>query len=1369
MGWALKVCQCDNEPALRSLLSRYKAQECGPVTSVAISASHMAVAGGHSSGHIMIWELEKPKTPFLHIPPVTLAEVADESMSGHLSDSAILHVGFLGTRHSATVSADDRGLSFSHLASRGLGSLRRSVTTTRILGRYPQTNNATTRTGKASSVLALAPLPLGNVERSTDSLGLTAMLTPYLLVIVSTTPIAQTQHKAPRPKELAPHSALSGCLAWFPAVKLKSVGEGTAQPVSRSKLVYCWSNIVTILEIDESDDANMQGKEASSALRFHARSRWKSSEAVVAVQWLSRSILGILTISQQLLILEDDTMRVTDSVDLLQKHLYHEDLFSRQLQPVVDRLDHDDINMHGVIADAFYMSLRAYKSRLFALGFNDLTVGTLSNWADRLMILMEDGDVISAIRLATTCYSGTGDKVTVGLPEDAISRYSMVREKLLGILAAASKYVLGRYGTGSEETATVDEVKELARVTLESSVMIEGIDYFFDEIYELYEEVAEDVILESLEEHVLNGNIKSLPPSVLKELINHYAKMGYTTILEEMICQLDTGSIDINQVTGLCKKHGLYDAYIYVWNEALQDYITPLIELLDIVQSSLIHVGSDESDVGAPAMRLFPYLAYTFTARRYPSGEILTEADGLKAKRDTYSFLFSDTSVEWPEGSGKKYIVKDGYGEMQNYPYLRLLLHYDACSFMSMLNEAFEDNYLNREINSEQDEVDSRDAPKSQGSGFVPSRQYIISVLLQVMFSDDFDSNQAIYLDMFIARNLPKFPQFILLSGSSLNKVLVDLCRYPTEEVAEECQLSVEYLLSMYRSPDLDSLIPLFEEARFWRVLKSIYRRERRYADLLRTCLKDEEDMHAVYDCVDECLRQSTALGKKELLEIEQIIIGNARELVSLDATRTAKTIGKHSIALLLKVNGRLEEGSQLQFALLRPLMEPVGEGSVGHSDISKADSTVTNLYVRLLCKFDSAHVADYVDGLKSGDLQLHEVLPAMEENGLVDSAVVLMARDGLVRQAMDRLVDHIATLKTALRGLLDVVEDSPDAANTKEAMEDLLRALEKNCAVGIWLCKGQTGNAQGQIQKTERKRSIVDIGESDLAPFELLWLDLLDAVVLTSIAIASVNNDSNKDDLGDTVGHEGMSQAKLRGRLRALVQQTFTALLVATSAEPKPDMQDRHNQTHPTFLRVLRAFLTRTAKATPLLSDLRGILEDIFSAYAFEESILSISNSFLESDLYLHVTEAKELRERGWRSKSQVCEICKRRAWGLGTGGDIWDAWERKLELDEALQMRNKIARSKGEASRRLARGKAKAEAHDANGASGGDTGSLSERSGALNSDDANLSSLVLFACRHMFHYRCLESESTKGEGGLQGSNGVGQADRVGLRCPLC
>jgi hypothetical protein len=253
-------------------------------------------------------------------------------------------------------------MAFSHLATRGLGALARSVKTTRILGRYPLSPKSQEKPKKPSSVLAFAPLPLGNVEQPTDDMGLTALLTPYLLVIVSTTPLAQTQHKAPRPKEIAPHSALSGCLAWFPAVKLKNPAGDPTTAVSKTKLVYCWSNILTILDID-CIVAPPTEREKPTELQFRPRSRWRADEAIVAVQWLSRSVLGVLTISQRLLILEDNTLRTTDSFDLLQKHIYHSDLFSKQLKPVIENHDEQDTSMHGVVADAFYMSFRLVRSQ----------------------------------------------------------------------------------------------------------------------------------------------------------------------------------------------------------------------------------------------------------------------------------------------------------------------------------------------------------------------------------------------------------------------------------------------------------------------------------------------------------------------------------------------------------------------------------------------------------------------------------------------------------------------------------------------------------------------------------------------------------------------------------------------------------------------------------------------------------------------------------------------------------------------------------------------------------------------------------------------------------------------------------------------
>ena len=375
-----------------------KATECGSVTALAIAADYSSIAAGHANGHIFTWEINRPSQPFLRIPPLDREVLKQNNHpDGHIANCAILHLGFLGTRHTALVSADSCGMAFSHLATRGLGPVTRTIKATRLLGRYPPPDPPVERSRKPSSVLAFSPLPLGNVEQPTDMMGLTALLTPYLLVIVSTTPISQTQHKSSRPKEISPHSTLSGCLAWFPAVKLKAAPNGTSKSVSDTKLVYCWSNVLTVLDVKVIDSGEPPEANKPPSLEFHPRSRWRAEEAIVAVQWLSRSVIGVLTISQRLLIVEDGSLQVTDSMDLMHRQIYHQDLFSDQLKSVVEQLNSADPGLHGVVADAFYMSYRVYKGRTFLLGYNDLTVGTLSNWADRLMALMEAGDHIAAI------------------------------------------------------------------------------------------------------------------------------------------------------------------------------------------------------------------------------------------------------------------------------------------------------------------------------------------------------------------------------------------------------------------------------------------------------------------------------------------------------------------------------------------------------------------------------------------------------------------------------------------------------------------------------------------------------------------------------------------------------------------------------------------------------------------------------------------------------------------------------------------------------------------------------------------------------------------------------------------------------------
>ncbi|KAK1145925.1 Vacuolar protein sorting-associated protein 8 [Aspergillus melleus] len=1342
----------DYQQNLRTIIgSGTKATECGAIMSLALSADHSTIAGGHDSGDIFTWEISKSARPFLHIPPIPMSQVDSRTSDGHLSGSSVIHVGFLGTRRTALVSADKRGMAFSHLATRGTGALGRTVKTTRILGRYPQYVGHGNRPRKPSSVLAFSPLPLGNVEQPTDSLGLVAMLTPYLLVIVSTTPVAQTQHKAPRPKEVTAHGAMTGALAWFPAIRLK----GKDSQVSKTKLVYCWSNVLTVLDVSEFETEEAPDRDRPPSLEFKARNRWKAEEAIVAVQWLSRSVLAVLTITQQLLILEDYSMRVTDAIDLLSRHIYHADLFSSQLHSLVEQLDEEDISMHGVVADAFYMSFRSYKGRLFLLGHNEALVGGLSNWADRLLALMEAGDFIGAIRLATSYYQGSGEKLTVGLPDEDSLRQPIVREKLLEMVSASLKYAFGQNIEANNERLGSRQLEELAEVSISACIYMADEDFLWDEVFTWYEEhVSQGIFLDALEPYIIDGTVRSLPPTAVKALINHFTTNHTASRLEEIICLLDTTTMDIDQATTLCKHYNLYDAFIYVWNRCMGDYVGPLQELLGLAPSQETLVNGDSVNgirQYTNATKMFPYLSFVLTGRIYPTGHDMDEAEANRAKTSLYEYLFSGNSSGAESGS---------------YPDLRAMLKFDTPGFMSMLNEAFEDSFLNEQETEE-----------NSFQGVSINRQYLISLLLQIMTPANFSRTETIYLDMFIARNLPKYPQYILLSGTTLHQVLERLCQYPTQEMAEDCELSAEYLLSLYHPPDIQSMIPLFKQARFFRILKSTYRSEKQFPQLVLTYLEDTNEQKAIFSCLQDCLRSGSRVGKKQRRDVIDVIKSHASQMVAIDVEAAAQTMQDFAPETHETMIKALQNDTFGQYRYLNVIVEPGSQPTAEGRPSKAVENGMIERYVQLLCKYDPSHVADFVDELRVGDVRLEELMPAMEESGVVDAAVILLARQGQIRAAMDRLVAHLGTLESGLVGILQSIRESPDSVSTAEAIDDLVESLDKYTRVGTWLCQGQTKTAK-KPRAVERNGGSKTAVDQPLSFDENLWLDLIEAIVRTTSSVFALiqkeQSDHKLTHLAPMTSQMGSNAAQLMTSFRRLVQQVFTALLSSTV---RVGGSSTHERTDVGFLRILRAFLTRAAQWSPSLLELRAVLASIFSAYTYEKSLLSLANGMLDRDLFVHVDEVARLRQKGWRPRGQVCEICRQRIWGPGVGSHHWQAWEQK----QADAQQRRIARQLLEgADPATTRGKGKAAAvaefgqtlhpHEAEHAE--QQGSLDINADKMHGADGDgrempIGPAVVFSCRHLFHRPCLvkfgPSKPQK-----QG-HFAPQSEWDHLTCPIC
>lgn len=1340
---------------------------------------------------------------------------------------AVLHIGFLGQRHTALVSADDHGMAFSHLATRGLGSVARNVKTTRILGRYPESSGQFDQR-KPSSVLGFASLPLGNIESLTDNVGLTAILTPYLLVIVSTTPIAQTQFKLPRAKDVDPHSAMTGCLAWFPAVKMASSSTNRKVSAFKSKLVYCWSTMLYVLDVEEIKPPQ-DDPEKGPTFVFKPRSQWRSEEAIVAVQWLSRSVLGILTVSQRLMILEDQVMRLADSSDLIAKHMYHQDLYSQRLKTVVDSHDEGENSMHGVIPDAFHMSFKAYKGRLFLLGIGDVQMGALSNWADRLQALLDRREYLLAIKLANMYYTGEIEKVTIGLLEDDTTRHSMVGKKLLEIMSAALQYTFND-DSDNNEKGFESGIQDLAQAMFGSCLMIDEKDFLFDTVYEYYSDASrQEIFLYTLEPYILNHDIELVPPEVMKDLLTWYSSHDLGSRLEEIICSVQPFTLDIDQVSAICKTFELYDALAYVWTQALGDYITPLIELLKLIHNAQTDSALQPENAENAAAKLFPFLAYTLTGRRYPDGAQLSNYDATKAKAAVYGFMFSYNAVKWPRQRGKLVVIDPNIEEELSYPYLHTLLLSDTQDFLSMLNEAFEDSFLNGGNDQLVDGISVSEV-RTEAFGMIINRQRITNILLEVVRSSDFDVEQRLYLDIFVARNLSKFAQFILLPGSVIRQVLIELCRGGEYGLSDECQLSVEYLLSVYHPPDTHELVNSFIEARYFRILKSVYKGNRQYGNWLEAHFDDPDNKESAFTAIAECLKPGL-LNQKQLKDIKDIIVEHAQDLTEIDTPRTVVCLQSYAPDLLKPVFDQLKDRQRLQYSFLQTIYEPSsGQRNVAANQL--ADKHV-ELYVRLMCQYNPNHVADYVSLLNSGDLHLNHVLPAMEVSGVIDAAVILLARDGLIQTALSRLIKHLSTLETAITGLLNNARQDDtigSGSNMDEAISDLLEQVEKYVRLGIWLCQGQ-GHSSKSSQRPQRKAPPPkELTEEHLSQDELLWLDFLDIVIGLARAISTyAEQDGNSDEHRIKLDHA----AKASNAVLLLVQQAFTALLASTSSvsstshksrkyarpaavttvlddTPSPIATSNNSRTNQppqqppnshAFLRILRTLLTRlanqTSTATPntsTLSSLRSILGQIFSAYTFESSLLDIASGFLDKDVFLNVEEASNARRKGWTPRTTLCEICARKAWGKGLGVEIWDAWKDRAQDKEkrwgekwSVDLSNKLEEPEVEANERPGgliydtvsgrrtpskQEKGKGKNRDTTPDVTVDTSPAEGLRGVLSQVESRVDALVVFACGHTCHRLCLDKVLEEKEGGTEHEHEQHRHDEHGRRtykCPIC
>ncbi|KAH9935787.1 Golgi CORVET complex core vacuolar protein 8-domain-containing protein [Fomitopsis serialis] len=831
----------------------------GPVTAVALSFDHTFVATGHANGHIQLFDLNTPKTPARFVPPTTLAEVAAGRQEGHIAGSRIVSVGFVAGRHTAIVSADDSGLSFYH--SLGKVFFMDASDTLRLLGKYPEDSLGPGPSGpngvhhfrrrksrKGNSLLAMAPLPLGTASHPTDQYNLIALLTPIKLV--------STWYRRHREDDdISSRSRFKGTLAWYPSIVRgkKDQAKGIGPHASTTPaLVYSWAETLHMVRVSETKVPQQvrnprTGKVTTTEVgrvTFEEAGHWTASGDILALQWLNVN---------QVVVLTSETLEV---YDVRSHKLVEQTPFDARslVSPILGHTINSSVSYPDAVMEVSH-SVRVYKGKIFTLGQHEVRVGTLLTWADRILSFVQHGDFLSAIELTRAYYVGESPGNRNGLPESTDQLKEVVGEKMHELMVASARYAFSEDRMTDGTLAGLDGrgvdnflFEGLVRVCIRACMALDDYDFLYEDLFQDYDDTGiARIFLSQLEPFIIDGNLHYVPPRITQRLVAIHDDDGRPDLVERIIWHIDPECLDVNQAITLCQRHQLYDALLYVFTRAMKDHVSPLVELLGLIRrvqqyrrarEEGLSLGSYPDDdaiepVVLNAYKVYPYLGNVLTGLAYPSANLYPTKRPTK-QDTTLRFLYVRSIACVATARWKAWAEA-------TYPYARLLLRFDPEAFLHTLDLAFEDGYLS-----------DPDSPRGT------IRLLIVKILLDITSSGDLTQDAVTFVNIFIARNVPKYPQFLQMPPTTLHNILIG--------TQEDRQLAAEHLLSDYTPHETNRIIALFEKAGFYRILRSWYRQERKWSPLLLTYVHDSNLSNPeVFDSLSDVLTLVKRLHKGAL------------------------------------------------------------------------------------------------------------------------------------------------------------------------------------------------------------------------------------------------------------------------------------------------------------------------------------------------------------------------------------------------------------------------------------------------------------------------------------------------------------------------
>jgi len=239
----------------------------------------------------------------------------------------------------------------------------------------------------------------------------------------------------------------------------------------------------------------------------------------------------------------------------------------------------------------------------------------------------------------------------------------------------------------------IEFYRKVVPVCVDHCLNIDRIDILFTRIYERFKDdcISHGSFLECLEPYILNDRIKTVNPQVMKEFIEHYRAKNMLENVEKCLLHLNVESLDLNQVMHICWGFGLYDAIISIYNRGMKDFITPFLELLFMLQSSLNSSNNLSDKMTSLGNKLLVYLSCCLSGVAYPIG-LLNPETSLSVKDQMFTVLVTP------------FMTDKGFNGI--YPVIHTLLKFSTKELFNVLFLSFGSDLIRQDSSMIQQIVD---------------------------------------------------------------------------------------------------------------------------------------------------------------------------------------------------------------------------------------------------------------------------------------------------------------------------------------------------------------------------------------------------------------------------------------------------------------------------------------------------------------------------------------------------------------------------------------------------------------------------------------------------------------------------------------